>query len=258
MSPIPCSKEIYPVGMHLSGGKLCKKPKVVAHYMLEKMHLAGVRNAFFIIRNGKWDIPGYFGDGALLDMNVGYLMMNVPYGTAYTVNQAYPFVKNKTVVFGFPDILFSPEDAFRQLLSKKKSTNADIVIGLFPADNPEKMDMVELNAESRICGIDIKPSNTTLIYTWIIAVWSGRFTEFIHQQIRADLKSRTNNAVDVVTNDEKELHIGDIIKSAISTEVKMESVIFSKGKYVDIGTPGDLEKVNLKNSELLEGLHDHC
>lgn len=253
MSPLPCSKEIYPVGMHLSGGEINKRPKVVAHYMLEKMRLAGVLNAFFIIRKGKWDIPGYFGDGALPDINMGYLMMNLPYGTAYTVNQAYPFVKDKTVVFGFPDILFTPEDAFGQLLSKKKSTHADIVLGLFPVDNPQKMDLVVLDDNDRVCGIVIKPSHTSLLYTWIIAVWSERFTEFIHNHVTADIDLRSSNTEDGLMNGDKELHIGHTIQSAILNGLKIESVIFTNGKYIDIGTPEDLEKVYRNDSGILEG-----
>jgi glucose-1-phosphate thymidylyltransferase len=251
LSPLPCSKELYPIGMQFAKGKKGKKPKVVAHDLLEKMRLAGVLNAFFIIRKGKWDIPGYFGDGALLDMNIGYLMMNLRYGTAYTIDQAYPFVKDKTIVFGFPDILFSTEDAFGQLINKQKLTNADIVLGLFPAGNPEKVDMVELNAEGRICGIDIKPTNTTLVYTWIIAVWSGGFTKFLHNHVKADLYMRSNNTDDALAINEKELSIGDSIKSAMLDRMKIDTVIFSNGKFLDIGTPEDLEKVHRKNNELL-------
>ena len=48
-------------------------------------------------------------------------------------------------------------------------------------------------------------------------------------------------------------HIGGVIKSAIFTKVKIETVIFPNGKYIDIGTPEDLEKVHRKTDVLMEG-----
>ncbi len=93
ISPLPLSKELYPVGFRgdvddikknnqLNQAKL--RPKVVSHYLLEKMQLAGIDKAYFILRPGKWDIPAYFGDGAMLSMNLGYLIMGLPYGVPFT------------------------------------------------------------------------------------------------------------------------------------------------------------------------------
>ena len=89
------------------------------------------------MRKGKWDIPAYFGDGKMLDMNLAYLMMDLPYGVPYTLDQAYPFVQDAIIALGFPDIIFEPEDAYRNCCQTEES-NADIVLGLFPASNPAK------------------------------------------------------------------------------------------------------------------------
>ena len=105
LAPLPCSKEIYPVGFTETDNKRERRPKAVCHYLLEKMRLAGIRKAFVVLRNGKWDIPSYLGDGKMLDMQLAYLMMDLPYGPPYTLNQASPFVKDALVAFGFPDIL---------------------------------------------------------------------------------------------------------------------------------------------------------
>ena len=42
------------------------------------------------------------------------------------------------------------------------------------------MDMVELNTDGTIAGIRIKPPQTNLKWTWILAVWNGAFTRFMH------------------------------------------------------------------------------
>ncbi len=149
ISPLPCSKELYPVGFRSVDGPVDDgpnlRPKVVCHYMLEKMRMAGARKAYVVLRKGKWDIPTYLGDGLMLDMDLAYLIMRLPFGATYTLDQAYPFVKEAMVVFGFPDILFQPADAFCQVLDHQASTGADVVLGVFLAENPQKMDMVDVD-----------------------------------------------------------------------------------------------------------------
>ena len=78
------------------------------------MRLADVRKAYIILRKGKWDIPSYLGDGKFLDMRIAYLMMDLPYGPPYTLDQGLPFVKDAFVAFGFPDILFHSDKGFEK------------------------------------------------------------------------------------------------------------------------------------------------
>ncbi len=231
LSPLPCSKELYPVGFRPAEQGSSVRPKVVCHYLLEKMRLAGVTRAYIILREGKWDIPAYFGGGEILDMHLAYLMMDLPFGVPYTLDQAYPFVQDAMLAFGFPDIIFQPDDAFVQLLARQAVTNADIVLGLFPADQPQKIDMVDLDANGRVHQIVIKPRRTNLRYTWIIAVWTPVFTRFMHEYLSS-----------VNAHKQRELFVGDVIQEAIDKNWQVESVIYPHGTYLDIGTPGDLAK----------------
>jgi glucose-1-phosphate thymidylyltransferase len=241
LGPLPCSKELLPVGFHKDrkGGQ--SQPKAIAHYLLERMQTANVSRVYIILRKGKWDIPNYFGDGKMLDMSIAYLLMDLPFGVPFTIDQAYPFIKEATVVFGFPDILFEPEDAFVQLLSRQSATGADIVLGIFPATHPHKMDMVDLDKEGRVRGIQIKPSQTNLRYAWIIAIWTPVFTNFMHESVVNEL------ALDLKTNGgglgkKQELYVGDIIQKALDNNLSIGCVCFSTGTYIDIGTPGDFIK----------------
>ena len=127
ITPLPCSKEIFPIGFSNAAAKTNIRPKVASHYLLEKMRFAGIRNAYLVLRKGKWDIPAYWGDGEILDMNLAYLLMNSAYGVPYTIDQAFSFVAEHTVAFGFPDIIFQPEDDYTQLISKLDAEDADIV-----------------------------------------------------------------------------------------------------------------------------------
>lgn len=218
------------------------RPKVVCHYLLEKMRLAGTTKAYIILRKGKWDIPTYFGDGKMVDMHLAYLMMNVPFGVPYTLDQAYPFIQDATVVFGFPDIIFQPDDAFLQLLSRQAESNADVVLGLFPAHHPHKVDMVDLDAHGRIRGIHIKPARTHLRYTWTIAVWTSRFTRFMHEYVLTIQKTNDRNTAGANGEEQQELFVGDVIQAAIHNDMQIDTILFPDGNFLDVGTPEDMVK----------------
>ena len=111
ISPLPMSKELFPLGFRKVKGKAGQRPKVACHYLLEKMHLAGAQEALLILRPGKWDIPEFLGDGADLGLRLAYLTVHVPFGVPFSLNQAYPFVREATVVMGFPDHLYCYAEA---------------------------------------------------------------------------------------------------------------------------------------------------
>lgn len=243
VAPLPCSKELYPVGFRSADGEDSVRPKVVCHYLLEKMRLAGVTKAYIILRKGKWDIPAYFGDGKMVDMHIAYLMMDVPFGVPYTLDQAYPFIQDATVVFGFPDIIFHLDDAFLQLLSRQAESNADVVLGLFPAHHPHKVDMVDVDAYGRVRGIYIKPARTHLRYTWTIAVWTSQFTRFMHEYILSIQKTQNDkNSGGAYGEEQQELFVGDVIQAAIHNDMRINTVLFADGTFLDVGTPEDMVK----------------
>ena len=234
ISPLPCSKELFPLGFRSVDGNGSMRPKVVSHFLLEKMQMAKIKKAFIILREGKWDIPAYFGDGKMLDMNLAYLMMGLPYGVPFTLDQAYPFVQDAIIALGFPDIIFQPGDAYRTLLLKQAETNADIVLGLFPAHQPQKTDMVELDETGKLLTLHIKPEQTQLVYTWQNAVWTPTFSRYMHEYV----SKKNQNMVDLKY--QKELFVGDIVQAAIQDNMHIESVLFQNGNCIDIGTPEDL------------------
>jgi glucose-1-phosphate thymidylyltransferase len=235
ISPLPCSKELYPIGFrYLEDGSL--RPKVVCHYLLEKMRLAGIRKAYFVLRSGKWDIPAYFGDGTFLDINLGYLIMRLPFGVPYTLDQAYPFVKNAVIALGFPDILFQPEDTFKQLLTRLTGSDADVVIGVWPFEHCHKGGMVEFDFEGRVRQVVEKPTQSNAHYSWCTAVWTPAFTEFMHQYLAMITAEQAHNNL----VQQSEIPMGHIIQAAIDNGLRVEAAVFEGAPYLDIGTPEDL------------------
>jgi glucose-1-phosphate thymidylyltransferase len=242
LSPLPFSKELYPVGFDRIGNDTVLKPKVVSHFLLEGIRRAGVEKAYIILRPGKWDLPDYFKGGSMIDLSLGYLVTDLPFGVPYTLDQAYPFVKNDYVAFGFPDIIYSPQNAFSQLIKKQITTNADIVLGLFEATNCNKVDMVETDANGQIIDIRIKPQETNLHHTWLNAVWSPKFTEFLHVFVKDHKNDLMSLHSDLDVDAIQEVFIGEVIRSAGKHNLKTQTLVFNQGRYLDIGTPEDVVK----------------
>lgn len=247
LGPLPMSKELFPIGFQPDGTGL----KVVCHALLEKMRLAGITEAMVILRPGKWDIPTFLGDGAALNMRLAYLTVHVPFGVPFSLNQAYPFVRDAVVALGFPDILFQPDDAYQKLLARLHQGEADVVLGLFPTDQPEKVGVVEFDEAGRVRAILEKSQRTDLRYMWAIAVWQPSFTEFLHQFITAQQARLIGTAIPQTLKQlppYTEIPIGDVIQTAIQAGLRVDAEVFEEGHYLDIGTPDNLAKALIQTA----------
>jgi len=228
IAPLPCSKELYPIGFRPADQDNRVLPKVVCHYLLEKMQAAEINKAYIVLREGKWDIPTYLRDGTMFGIHLAYLLVNSGLGVPYTLDQAYPFVKNSLVAFGFPDVLFDCKDSFRRLLAKQSAGTADAVLGLFPADRPQNVDMVDFDNKGRVRRIIIKPRKTSLVFSWIIAVWTPVFTRFMHDYLVT------------ISEPASELFLWDVLQAALRDGLRIDAVPLSDAPFLDIGTPEDL------------------
>ena len=232
LSGISGSKEMIPIGTREDPITHHLVPKPVCLYLLEKYRTSGIGQCIIVTRKEKADIPDYFGDGERLGIDLSYLMIEQSCGTACTIDQAYHRLQHAVVALGFPDILFSPDDGFARLLKRINNSQADVVLGLFPADKPEKTDMVDIDASQQVRNIVIKPGQTDLHLTWGIAVWKPAFSEFLHEYVSA-WQQQGNKA---------ELHIGQVILAAIHQGMTVIGETISDQPYLDIGTPDDLAR----------------
>lgn len=236
---LPFSKELYPIGFDESHGE--RRVKVVSSYLIDHMKDAGVKNFHLIIKEGKKDIPTYFNKLKHLNINLSYHATEVDYGVPFSLNTAYPFIKDKTVCLGFPDLLFKPKKVYNQLLTKL-SSNADIsiVLGVMPISRPEKWDMIEYDSNNKVKRIVIKSTNQkNLKYGWFCAVWNSQFSDYLNSYILDLHKEKSSQELK-----KSEIYVGDVIRAAIKDQYKVESVIFEEGTCLDIGTPEDLILAN--------------
>jgi glucose-1-phosphate thymidylyltransferase len=231
IGPLPCSKEIYPVGfVHDANGVY--RPRAACEHVLEAIRLGGATRTYVVVAEGKWDIPAYLGDGSLVGMDLAYLTIRRSPSTPTTADRAYPFVRDALVLFGFPDILFEPRDAFARMVARQSESDAEVVLGLFPTNRPEKVDMVDADADGRVRDIVIKPRRTRLRFAWIAAVWSPEFTRFLHEHVASGAKPAERS---------DEEYVGHVIQAAIASGLHVDTVAFPEGRFHDIGTREDLD-----------------
>jgi glucose-1-phosphate thymidylyltransferase len=240
LDSLDCSKEIYPVE-YTRDGSTEKQAKVVCEHVLMQMQRAGIDRIYITLRDGKWDIPACLGDGSRLGLHLAYLMMGLPHGTPYSIDQAYPFIQDNIVALGFADTLFAEEDVFSGLLAYLETVDADVVLGLFPTDRPEKTDMVDLAADGAVNEIVVKPRHTDLTYCWGIAVWTPAFTQFMHNYLDEHQHVATS---------QPELFVGNVIQAGSEAGLRVYGIPVSEQPFLDIGTPEDLRRLEsyIRNS----------
>lgn len=247
---LPCSKEILPVLVRQTAAG--PVPRALCRHLLGCLGRAGVGRAFVVTTAAKWDIPrhlttgeevrpeealpGEAQPGEAATPALAYLCLSGSASVPETLDRAYPFVAGSTVALGFPDVLFQPEDAFQPLLRRRWETGADLVLGLFPAPDPRRTDMVEVDPEGRVRAIQVRPPASDLTYNWLLAVWSPRFTDFLHQEVAA---SRGGGGDGL---QREELQLGEIFRRALAAGLPLRGVPFPRGSYLDVGTPKDLQR----------------
>ena len=234
IAPLPCSKELFPIGFQSTADGKGVRPKPVGQYLLEHYRRAGARRVHIVIRKGKWDIPEYFGDGSSFGLSLSYQIMNLPHGAPYTIDQAYDFVREATIVFGFPDILIEPQDAFSHLVAHLEETRAELVLGLFRTDQPQLCDPVVFDDHGRIREILIKPPHSDLRLTWTIAAWTSSFTQFLHEYL-ADLEQKEARAAS-----RREVYMGHVVNAALREGLRVEGLHLPGARFLDIGVPENL------------------
>lgn len=239
LGPIPCSKEVLPVGFTAAEDGERRRPKGAAEHLLGSMRSAGAGRALVVVRTGKWDVPTFLEAAGPSEPRRAYVVTGPTRGVPFTLEAAVPFLGGARVLFGFPDILFEPESALARVLDRQEEQGADLVLGLFPAARPEKMDMVDLGPEGEVRSVVVKPEETDLRHTWILAAWTPVFTRFLARWCR---QRRAGDPAGPAASAEEpeELHLGHVVGSALDEGMDVDAVIVDGGGYVDIGTPEEL------------------
>jgi glucose-1-phosphate thymidylyltransferase len=196
------------------------------------MSAAGIRRSVIVLRDGKWDIPSLLARADRSGIALAYVVLADSSSVVESLDAAFPFVAGQRVALGFPDILFEPEDAFRRAADLQAATGADVALALVPTDRPDKADIVAADPTGRVLEIAIKPRRHPRgapAWTWVAAVWSPRFTAFLHHRAAAPQRGR-------------ELFPGQVFREALAEGFEIRAAVLAGGRHLDIGTPEDLER----------------
>lgn len=230
LQPLPLPKELFPVGYQTLtvDGRKQQRPKVIAQYLLEHVRDAGVRDFVVVLGPGKEAVMEYFGSGSRLGISIAYLHNGGVASLPHALDLARPWVGQRTVVFGMPDTIMEPKDAFRRMLTAHRKNRDDLTLGLFPTTTPWKFSMTKFAPDGTVQDIIDKPKRSTRRYTWGAAVWGLRFTELLHHFCATQRHPR------------REPVLASVFQFALR-RLRVHAVPFPKGRYMDIGTVDELD-----------------
>jgi glucose-1-phosphate thymidylyltransferase len=113
---------------------------------------------------------------------------------------------------------------------------------LFHAHDTAVLDLVETDDKGRVYSLQLKPATTQLLHTWMAAAWAPAFTSFMHGYLASALDEFKHSSSFTAGATETELTMGHVFQAALSAGLRVESVYFETGSYLDIGTPDDMIK----------------
>jgi glucose-1-phosphate thymidylyltransferase len=99
--------------------------------------------------------------------------------------------------------------------------------------------MIAIDRTGRVRELIVKPNETKLTWGWIFAVWTPRFTEFMHEYLTAPRTAAQRPGAGLPP----ELSVGHVIQAAVSEGLLIQSVVFRRRSYLDIGSPEGLQQV---------------
>jgi glucose-1-phosphate thymidylyltransferase len=239
LSTIPSSKELLTIGLNDDPKKL----RILSEHLIETFRQGAIEKAFFIIREGKWDIPQYYQNGSQHGLHLGYLIRSMPFGVPFTIYEALEFFPDDTIAMGFPDILFEPKDAFLQLRRAYEREKTDMMIGLFQVEDKSQWDMVEVDENWNVNRIEIKPESSFLQYAWCISIWNTSFSKYLKDFVLDGLKKDPYGRIKDPKGHYREPIFSDVINGALNIGIKVKGLAFQKGTCLDLGSYENLFKI---------------
>ncbi len=218
------SKELLPITTAAGNTPVCTN-------LLRQFRHAGANQTCIVLRHAKTDIAEALGNGEQHELDLQYIFVNSSPSVPHSIDAAYAQTQDNEVLFGFPDILIKPANALQILTCKRAIADSDVMLGLFPSNQPEKVDMIDYDSLGKVRAIVIKDPTCTLRETWLLATWRPRFTDFLHHWVAS-----------CDTNSAAEPQLGHAFSAAISEGLKIDTHLFATGDYLDIGTPDDLAR----------------
>src|SRR6267378_5282988 len=193
LAPFRYPKELMPIAFSLSGENSLPHPRLAIDFSLEAMRAAGVKRALVVISDLKVEIMRCLGNGGNHALDLCYIHQSVPVGLADAVDHCFEWTKGQQVCLALPDTIVRPINAFATLCAENLRVPCDLHLGVFPTEHPERFGPVRFDPSGRVMEVLEKPKRTEVMNTWGIAVWSDRFSEFLHGALSKDPGARSQS-----------------------------------------------------------------
>jgi glucose-1-phosphate thymidylyltransferase len=149
LQPLPCSKEVYPVG-----------GRPVMDYVVERLRAAHCRELRVVTRPDKKDVIEH-----ARELGAELVTGTPPTLAASLALGLHGLPASDVVLVGLPDTLWQPLDGFVHLLDQLED-GPDIVLGVFASDEPERSDVVVLDERGLVQGVHVKAANPPGNLVW--------------------------------------------------------------------------------------------
>jgi glucose-1-phosphate thymidylyltransferase len=149
LQPLPCSKEVYPVG-----------GRPVMDYVVERLRAVDCRELRVVTRPDKADVIEH-----AQKLGAEVVMGEPPTLAASIALGLHGLVGSDVVLVGLPDTLWEPMDGFAQLVAQLDEA-ADVVLGVFESGEPERSDVVVLDERGRVRRVHVKEADPPSHLVW--------------------------------------------------------------------------------------------
>jgi len=222
------AKELFPLLFTSDSDERLLEPRPLCELALRAIRAAGAERCVTLVSPEKAEVLRVLGDGAGLGLSLAYVIQAEPRGLPHAIACAEAWLGEADVVLALPDTMVLPGDALRQVHQRRREAGADLALGVFPVDEPERLGPVEMDAEGRVQRVHDKPADRKWMNSWALASWSARFTRYCAEWEGRRPRSGPEPA------------LGHVFESARADGLSVVGVLFAAGHFLDIGTPRGL------------------
>jgi glucose-1-phosphate thymidylyltransferase len=223
---VPGSKELVEVSLRPG-----QTPAPVIDFLLTALATSGASATRVITRAEKTDLREHVANRRSSAHDIEAVLTKPTASVVHTLLSVLLASNDKDIALAFPDIIFRPGDTLGQLLTLWGMGAQDVLLAGLPTDRADKSDLIELSADGQLERIHVKDPNRDSGWSWIMAVWNPRFSEFLVEWAAAQLI------------DEHELQLGNAMNEALVAGLSIKVHCFPDGRFLDIGTPDDLARL---------------
>lgn len=221
-------KELFPLLFTAEGDARLLEPRPVCELALRAIRGAGADQCLVLVSPEKAEVLRVLGSGDGLELSLAYLVQPEPRGLPHAVRCARRWLQDADVVFALPDTIVLPRDALARVHAHRRQAGADLALGVFPVEEPERLGPVEMAPDGEVLGIHDKPGHGRWRNSWGVASWSRRFTDFCSEWDEAR-RPGTGEAA-----------LGHAFEAARQAGLAVTALLFEDGRFLDIGTPAGL------------------